>query len=167
MSEVSQEESRKITTAYHELISSQQTLILATVSADSLPQISYAPYVRDQEGTFYIYVSELAHHTANLLKNQQASVLFIRAESESGNLFARERIVFNCRVEEIKRDDENYESQLQAMQEKFGEVVAILRTLADFHLFALRPESGQYVVGFGRAFTINSTDETLNHIGMD
>ena len=98
MSEVSQEESRKITTAYHELISSQQTLILATVSADSLPQISYAPYVRDQEGTFYIYVSELAHHTANLLKNQQASVLFIRAESESGNLFARERIVFNCRV---------------------------------------------------------------------
>ena len=167
MSNVSSEELKRITTEFHELISSQQTLILATVSINNLPQISYAPYVRDQDGAFFIYVSELAQHTENLLKNQRTSVLFIRPESESNNLFARERVVFNCCVEEIKRDDENFESQLQAMQKKFGEVVETLCALPDFHLFAFRPESGRYVAGFGRAFAINVNDWTLSHIGKN
>lgn len=115
MSEVSPESSRKITNAYHELISSQQTLILASISKDNLPHISYAPYVRDHDGTFYIYVSELAQHTANLLENQQASILFIRPESESSNLFARERIVFSCRVDKIQPNEVAFDVQLQAM----------------------------------------------------
>jgi len=34
--------------------------------------------------------------------------------------------------------------------------------LSDFHLFALCPESGQYVAGFGRAYTINVEDDTLS-----
>ena len=167
MSEVSPESSRKITNAYHELISSQQTLILASISKDNLPHISYAPYVRDHDGTFYIYVSELAQHTANLLENQQASILFIRPESETNNLFARERIVFSCRVDKIQPNEVAFDVQLQAMQKKFGEVVAILRNLPDFHLFALKPECGQYVVGFGQAFAINITNGTLNHVGRD
>ena len=50
------------------------------------------------------------------------------------------------------------------MQDKFGEVVGVLRSLSDFHLLALRPESGRYVIGFGRAFTINLSDGTLRHI---
>lgn len=167
MSEISPEELTNLAKAYRELIASQQTLLLSSVSAENLPQISYAPYVQDQAGTFYIYVSDLARHTVNLLKNRQASILFIRPESESDNLFARERVVFNCRVREVERDDENYNSQLQAMREKFGEVIEVLRSLADFHLLALNPENGQYVVGFGRAFRIKVTDGTLSHIGAD
>ena len=148
-----------------ELIVSKKTLLLSTASPDSVPEISYAPYVRDQAGCFYIYVSELAAHTSNLMTNRKASILFIHPESESANLFARERAVFNCSVSELARDDENYTIQLKALQEKFGEVVSVVRSLPDFHLFSLTPVSGQYVVGFGRAYTINVVDGTLSHIG--
>jgi heme iron utilization protein len=164
MTEISKQELEDITKRYHELISSQQTLLLSTASAIGVPDISYAPFVRDHAGFFYVFVSEMACHTANLLNNPQASILFIRPESESRNLFTRERAVLNCSVKEIIRNDEIYTNRIQALQDKFGEIVSVLRSLSDFHLFALRPESGRYVVGFGRAFTINVEDDTLQHI---
>jgi putative heme iron utilization protein len=163
MSEISTQELEDITKLYHELIASQQTLLLSTASAIGLPDISYAPFVRDHAGDFYIYVSDMACHTANLLNNPQASILFIRPESASPNLFARERAVLNCCVKEIIRDEAIYTDQVQALQDKFGEIVSVLRSLSDFHLFALRPESGRYVIGFGRAFTINVNDGALHH----
>jgi len=164
MSEISKQELEDITKRYHELIASQQTLLLSTASTSGVPDISYAPFVRDHAGLFYIYVSDMACHTPNLLNNPQASILFIRPESESRNLFVRERAVLSCSVKEIIRDEEIYNNRIQALQDKFGEVVSLLRSLSDFHLFALRPESGRYVIGFGRAFTINVNDGTLSHI---
>jgi hypothetical protein len=164
MHEISKQELEDITRHYHELIASQQTLLLSTASTNSVPDISYAPFVIDQAGLFYIYVSDMARHTANLSTNPQASALFIRPESASANLFARERAVLSCSVKEISRDDEVYDVRIKALQDKFGEVVSVLHSLSDFHLFALRPESGRYVIGFGRAFTINVTDGALHHI---
>ncbi len=137
------------------LIQSQQTLLLSTVTEQGKPESSYAPFVRDQQGAFYIYVSELAAHTKNMLQNNVVSVLFIASEKETQNLFARERIVFDCTISEIQKDDEIHDAQLQAMQEKFGETVALLRNLTDFHLLALRPVTGKYIAGFGKAFEIN------------
>lgn len=92
--------------ALQELLASQQTLLLSTASVSGVPDLSYAPFVRDQAGCFYIFVSELAAHTANLLANLRTSVMFIRTESESRNLFARERAVFNCKAREISRHGE-------------------------------------------------------------
>lgn len=143
------------------LIASQQTLLLSTASPNGIPDISYAPFVRDPSGHFFIFVSELAGHTANLLKNPKASVMFVRPESESRNLYARERAVFNCSVREIAPNQELHTSRLQDLQDKFGQVVEILRSLSDFHLFELCPENGRYIAGFGRAFTINISDGTL------
>ena len=97
------EELEDINKSYQELIASQQTLLLSTASTNGVPDISYAPFVRDQAGAFYIYVSEMACHTVNLLNNPQASLLFIQAESEARNLFARERAVLNCSVKAINR----------------------------------------------------------------
>ncbi|MBL6985510.1 MAG: pyridoxamine 5'-phosphate oxidase family protein [Methylobacter sp.] len=164
MSEITKQELEHITQRYQELIASQQTLLLSTASANGVPDISYAPFVRDDAGVFYIYVSDMACHTVNLLNNPQASILFIRPEFESPNLFARERAVLSCSVSEIIRDDATYAERIQALQDKFGEVVSVLRSLPDFHLFALRPENGRYVIGFGRAFRINVNGGSLRHI---
>lgn len=144
------------------LLASQQTLLLATASAKGIPDLSYAPFVRDEAGCFYIFISELAAHTDNLLTNPQVSVMFVRPESESNNLFARERAVFDCSVKEIDRIDDCYSTQLKALQIQFGEIVGVLRSLSDFHLFALAPISGRYVAGFGQAFTINAKDGSLS-----
>jgi heme iron utilization protein len=148
--------------ALHELLASQQTLLLSTASITGIPDISYAPFVRDEAGSFYVFISELAAHTDNLLTNPQVSVMFVRPESESNNLFARERAIFDCSVKEIERNDDCYSTQLKALQTKFGEIVGVLRSLSDFHLFALSPISGRYVAGFGQAYTINIRDGTLS-----
>jgi putative heme iron utilization protein len=167
MSKISKQELEDIARRYQMLLASQQTLLLSTASAAGVPDISYAPFVRDHAGVFYIYVSEMASHTDNLLNNPQASILFIAPESESCNLFARERAVLSCRVQEISRDDAIYPDRIQSLQDKFGEVVSVLSSLSDFHLLALRPENGRYIVDFGRAFTINVIDGTLLHINTE
>lgn len=141
-----------------QLLASQQTVLLSTASESGIPDLSVAPVVRDQAGCFYIFISELATHTANLLNNPKASLMFIRPESESNNLFARERAVFNCKAREIGRDEPMYATQLKAFQDKFGEIVSVLNTLTDFHLFALCPESGRYIMGFGQAYMIDVKD---------
>jgi len=143
------------TSKYRELILSQQTLLLSTVTELGEPECSYAPYVRDQHGVFYIYVSELAAHTKNMLQKASASVFFIRPEKEVNNLFARERVVFKCEVYEVQSSDERYDKQLLKMKHKFGETVDLLRSLPDFHLLALTPLNGKYIAGFGQAFLID------------
>lgn len=164
MTQTSKPKLEDLTRSYLELIASQQTLLLSTASAKAVPDLSYAPFVRDLAGLFYIYVSDMACHTGNLLINPQASIMFIRPESQSGNLFARERAIFSCSVKEISRDSEIYMEQMQAMQDKFGKVINLLSSLSDFHLFVLRPESGRYIAGFGQAFSINVNDGTLRHV---
>ena len=147
---------------YHQLIQQQKTLLLATVSEQGEPECSYAPYVRDQQGVFYIYVSDLAVHAKNMMHNQKVSILFIRSETETQNLFARERAVFNCSVREIQKTDECFDKQLQQMKQQFGETVDLLRSLSDFHLLALTSVDGKYIAGFGQAYQVNMLDDSLN-----
>ena len=144
------------------LIDSHQTLSLSTLSADGNPDISYTPYLRAEDGTFYIFVSELAHHTANPV----CSVLFAAPETQTKNMYARERVFFRCQVEEVPRDTDQYRHWLDLIQEKFGKTVEVLRNLPDFHLFSLKPSDGQYTAGFGKAFKINA-DGSLTHIIID
>lgn len=142
------------------LISAHKTLLLSSYSERHGAEISYAPYVRDGLN-FYIFVSDLAKHTGNLLSTLQGSVMFIQPENDAGNLFARERVIFNCEVLEVERDHELYEQQLQAMRQKFGETVDLLRSLNDFHLLQLKALSGQYVAGFGKAYALDLDSQSF------
>ncbi|PPK76403.1 pyridoxamine 5'-phosphate oxidase [Methylobacter tundripaludum] len=67
-----------------ELLASQQTLLLSTASASCVLDLSYAPFVRDQAGCFYIFVSELAGHTSNLF-----SILKVKTTSFSRSALAQ------------------------------------------------------------------------------
>ena len=140
MEEIENPEDR--TRALHQLLAASETLLLSTSSLEGVPDLSYAPFVRDEKGCFYIFISELAQHTVNLLANPQASVMFIRPESESKNLFARERAVFQCGATIIHPEEFCFERQLSSLHDRFGEVVGFLRGLSDFHVFALAPEHG-------------------------
>ena len=155
------------TIACRQLIAASQTLLLSTVTADGMPDISYAPYVLDEMGIFYIYVSDLATHTSNMLQSKKAAILFIKAETESPNLFARERASFRCSVTEVERDSPHYIEQLKVMAQQERKIVKLLSSLPDFHLLALTPESGRYVVGFGKAFTIAIDGFNLHPIRPD
>ncbi len=129
-----------------------RTLLLATADAEGRPEISYAPYLLDDDQAFCVYLSELAPHTRNLLARPEAGVLFIQPEEEARNPFARERLVLRCRAEEVTGPAR--EPLLERMEARFGETLALLRSLPDFHLFRLRVEEGSYVRGFGQAWRL-------------
>ena len=155
MKENNESESRRLGRDCRQLIASQQTLLLSTCASNNQPDISYAPFAVDDKGRFYIFISDLAMHTENLRSQSKAAIMFIKPEADSRNLFARERLVLSCRAEEVLSGCEDYVRMLEALEAKFGEIVALLRSLSDFHLFMLTPESGQYIAGFGKAFTVN------------
>ena len=141
-----------------------QSLQLATVSPEGVPEASYAPYVQFGRD-YYVYVSELSRHTRNLASVPRASVLFIENEVDAKHLFARRRLTFSCRCEEISRESEHFEHMLNTFEEKFGDFMAMLRNLEDFHLFRVTPEQGTYVAGFARAFElIGENLDRVRHI---
>ncbi|MEO0599391.1 MAG: pyridoxamine 5'-phosphate oxidase family protein, partial [Chloroflexota bacterium] len=116
------------------LLSQQESLVLATVNTDGSPLASYTPFVVDPDKTFYIFVSMLSHHTVNLLQAEQASVMLIADEAETSQIFARSRLTFTCRVEELARDTEAWQTAAGHYEERFSKMFSLLRTLGDFKM---------------------------------
>jgi putative heme iron utilization protein len=142
-----------------------RSLVLATLNEAGEPEASYAPFVIDEAGRFIVFVSRLSSHTANLLERGSASVLLIEDEADSAQIYARRRVSYRCNVERLDRAGKEGEVVLQGLAARHGEIIEVLRGLADFELVALRPRSGQLVVGFGRAYRLGGDRlDQLEHI---
>jgi putative heme iron utilization protein len=150
----------KVQADFNQFILGFNTLTLATVSADGIPEASYAPFIR-VAGVWYVFVSELAQHTQNLMVMPQASVLLIEAEQNTVNLFARKRASFQMRVHEVSRETSEWHDIIDAFEVRFGDIVSMIRGLSDFHLMALTPISGSFVRGFAQAFVLGGEDMLL------
>lgn len=147
------------------LFDSVQTLQLASITPEGLPNISYAPYVQDDDGHFYIFISQLAAHTQDLLGNPSVAAMLVEDEQTTRQMFARTRLVYHCKVEQVPNVESAYNENLDRLEEKFGNIIELLRTLPDFILFRLVPESGRFVKGFGQAYELTGTNlKTLKHI---
>lgn len=133
---------------------------LATSKGDA-PLASYAPFVRDAEGTFFVYVSDLAQHTGNLRTNPRASLLFIENEADAAHLFGRRRVTYQCGVFPIERGTAAFETLLDEFERAHGGLIQMLRVLLDFRLFALRPVGAHYVKGFAQAYELYGPGLTL------
>ncbi|WP_019883427.1 MULTISPECIES: HugZ family protein [unclassified Methylophilus] len=136
-----------------------QSIQLATTNAQGLPEASYAAYVA-HEHKFYVYVSELATHCANLRDTGRCSMMFIEAEKEAAHLFARKRLVFQCAAQEVARDDAKFDLVMGLFFDKFGKFMDVISKLTDFHLIELTPAHGSYVSGFAKAYHLNGQDLT-------
>ena len=142
-----------------------KTLQLATASESGDPEARYAPFVRTEDGAFYICVSDLSRHTANLVATGRASVLVIEDESRTTQFFTRRRLAFECGAEQVPRDSAHWHAVMGLFERKFGEVVALIRPLADFRMIALQPRRGTFVKGFGQAYRIEGPAlETLREV---
>lgn len=146
---------------FHKAFESVQ---LATASAAGQPEASYAPYVKI-DNDFYIYVSELSRHTANMMENDNVSMIFIETEKEAKHLFARRRLTYRAKAEEIMRGTDVFNLRMDDFEARFGKFINMLRNLEDFHLFRLEPVSGTYVAGFARAFDLVGDNlDVLKHV---
>ncbi|MGI3090529.1 heme utilization protein HutZ [Vibrio diabolicus] len=135
----------------------RRTLQLATVDAEGRPNVSYAPYVQNQEG-YFVLISKIARHARNLLENPNVSLMMIEDEESSKQLFARKRLTFDAVANVVERDTEMWQQVVGQMKERFGEIIDGLSQLEDFVLFNLKPESGLFVKGFGQAYQISGDD---------
>lgn len=156
----------QIVAELYALRESQRSMILATVDPQGQPDASYAPYVQDKSGDFYIFVSQLTRHTRNLEEGRKASVLFLEAEAQTRQIFARRRLSYRCEAQPIESRTLEWSTQLERMQKRFGQIVNTLSQLSDFRMFCLVPLEGRYVRGFGQAFHWrHDKPATWTHIG--
>ena len=135
---------------------------MATVSADGVPDASYAPFVRIDDDAFYVNLSALSTHTGNILSTPRISILFLQAENDSKQLFARKRLSFDADVALVERDSARWRQVMDLFAEKFGDVMDLIRPLQDFSLFCLQPRSAVYVRGFAQAYPLEKSQ--LAHI---
>lgn len=143
------------------LLDEQQVLMLATLDQQQLPAASMTPFVFEQQA-LWVFVSQLSPHTDNLLQRPALSVLICDDIQGAANPFAIQRATIACRAERAGAEDA--EPILAAMSAKLGETVSLLRQLPDFTLFKLKPQSGRFIAGFGKAFEVDFTSMSLQHI---
>lgn len=142
-----------------QLIEQQQSLFLSTISKrvsgeSSVPHSSYAPYVSvSEEQAFYVFLSDLSEHSHYLRSNPNASILIITDEMRTEQIFARVRVQYQVMSQLIENEQER-QIAIENMQQRFGEIIDVLRSLSDFRVYKLTPQMGRYVEGFGRAFNI-------------
>ena len=140
------------------LLEEMRSLQLSTVGADGMPHCGYTPYLHRAPGSFYIFVSQLAAHTRNLLANRTVAIMIIADEQSTSQIFARARVNYLCDATSIPPDSHDYALVLDDYQQRHGKMVGLLRQLPDFVLFQLQPMSGQFVMGFGKAYTLTGDD---------
>ncbi|WP_114418269.1 HugZ family protein [Marinospirillum perlucidum] len=134
-------------------ISQFKSGILATVTPEGQPFSSYAPLIYEQD-CFFIFISRLAQHTGNLQASAQASLLFIEAEEQASNIFARQRASIQVTARQLDKATAASQLLLDKMQAQLGSTLEVLRGLDDFCLFELEPLQATWVTCFAKAFTL-------------
>lgn len=156
----------KVTAEYQNFIQEFQSIIISTVNEEGMPNGSYTPFIIDESKNIYIYVSGLSTHTQNLNVNPRASVMLIEDEAQTPQIFARRRLNYDCTAALIERETDEWKSIVDKFEVRFGEIIEMLRGLADFRIFKLTPHSGRFVIGFGQAYHISGDNlNKLVHIG--
>lgn len=149
---------------YQELVTSTKSIFLSTIGLDGNPFLSYAPFVEHQ-GKVYLYLSQIAEHYKNIENNSAIDVMLAADESNTKNIFARERARFKGEAKNV--GNEGYEEVFAKFEQKFGApTFKMLRTL-DFSLFELTLSNGRYVVGFGQAYDVDFPGEHFDHVNRD
>lgn len=143
------------------LIGNMRSLQLSTVGENGVPHCGYTPYLHREPCCFYIFVSQLAAHTRNLLTNKMVAVMIMEDESSTSQIFARVRVHYLCEANPIAADSPEYALVLDDFQQRHGKMVGLLRQLPDFVLFQLQPINGQFVMGFGKAYTLAGDNLTV------
>ncbi|PEJ56771.1 heme iron utilization protein [Bacillus sp. AFS002410] len=150
---------------YIEFVNESKTFSISTLDQNGNPFISYAPFVKHEE-KLYIFISAITEHYKFIEENELIHIMMIADDSKSPNLFARERVRFQCTSENIGND--NKEEIFSKFEEIHGaSMIKLLRGLADMSLFELTPIHGRYVVGFGSAYDVDLSGNKFEHVVVD
>jgi putative heme iron utilization protein len=129
------------------LVAGCRWLALATIADSGTPAVSYAPFAL-VEGGFGIALSRLSKHTADLAARPAASVLLAAEADGNADAYARPRLAIEVLAQPAPHDSAPSLAIWDALEERHGATVSILRVLPDFKTFSLEPEAARLVAGF-------------------
>jgi len=148
---------------FKKYITTKQSLMMATVDQNGVPDVSYAPFIMDNDFNLYVFVSDIVKRTRNLVENGKVSLLFIEDESKTKHIFARKRVTVQANAVAVHADDPQIPELQTLFEEKFGEFVNLeIISKSDFKLIRMVPFEGGLTKGFGLAFKL--TGDKLEHV---
>ncbi len=157
-----QRKNRPIEPKVKELMARCKTVILATIDSEGNPNSSYVPYVMINN-KLYVLVSFMARHTKNLRDMKKVSVMFIEDESDTKQMYARERLTIDATTNQIERGTELWNKAVAGLTENHGKILEILTGMDDFIMIEIVPIKGAYVNGFGSAYFVDTNFEIITH----
>jgi len=138
-----------------------QSVLLSTVDKDGEPFVSYSPYVEDEEGSFYVFISTAVKHSHNINATGKAHIMFLEDESVTEHIYARRRMYFKAKAEAFTENDEREEKIHELFKKRFQDKVSFFSMMKDSRFYKLTPGEGNFVLGFGAAFKISEDRKTL------
>lgn len=157
-SKISKEEALKTLKTFTDDI---QSLMLSTVDTECKPFASYAPFVEDEDGNYYICVSGYVPHSKNMNATKKAAIMFIEDEKDAFHPFGRRRLYFDADVEKFGENDKRREKIAKLFEKKFDGKVSFMLSMPDFRIYKFMPKNGSLVLGFGAAFHVSEDKKSL------
>ncbi|QKF74394.1 heme utilization protein HutZ [Aliarcobacter faecis] len=141
-----------------------KTVILSTVSSDGEPFASYSPFVQDENGNFYVFISTSVQHSHNMYNTGKAHLLFIEDESDTKHIYARRRLYFKAKAEKFDENDERTEKIAQLFEKRFDKQASLVRDMPASRFYKLTPSEGNFVIGFGAAYKLDETNKNIKEL---
>jgi len=128
--------------------------VLSTISLDvpGYPFGSIAPYCADEHGRPVIYISQIAQHTRNILRDSRVSLTVVERNLESDDVQAQGRVT--C-IADARPLEEN-ETYAPARYFRYFPSARQYEQTHDFVFFRLHPVRVRFIGGFGQIHWIDA-----------
>ena len=135
------------------LIRSTRIAALGTLH-DSEPNLAMVAYAFAEDfSAFYIHVSKLGKHTTDMENDPRVSLLITEVDDGRADPQTLARVSLRGIAEILPRTDPGYAQIKATYLARFPEAEQFFH-LGDFNLWKIKPKSGRFVAGFGRAFNL-------------
>jgi putative heme iron utilization protein len=135
------------------LIHQARIAALGTIHDGEPNQAMVAVAHEDDFSAFYIHVSRLGKHTADMEANPHVSLLFTEADDGRPDPQTLARVSMQGVAEIVSRNAADYARIKDLYLRGFPEAEQLF-SLGDFNMWRITPKSGRFVAGFGRAFNL-------------
>lgn len=146
------------TALLRELLTTRRVLSVS-VLLDGAPYTGLLPFAMQPDfGAALVHASSLARHMAGLADGEPISFLVHARDDPDADPLQLPRLTVQGVSRLVARGSAGYAAARQTYVARFPASEPIFG-LGDFNLYALVPQKGRFVVGFGRAY--NVTAETI------